>query len=102
MLVLGALLRGEWFVAAHLPEHVVHTCQCQLGVSGLLTFAVGVEVSGESANAFGDLLTRTWKRERVKATSLVVANGTDVRAQRSGSCFYPSQVHGRRKHAQNP
>ena len=42
---------GQWFAGADFGQDVVHAGQGERGVLGLLTFAVGVELFGEVADA---------------------------------------------------
>ena len=73
-----ALLGGEGFAAAEFVQHVVHAGQSEVGMGGLLAFAVGVELFSDSADYDRLLITQWCERERLKAASLVVANVPNI------------------------
>ena len=49
----STILGAEGCAAAEFFQHVVHAGECKLGVFGLLTLAVGVQLLGEIANVSG-------------------------------------------------
>ena len=67
------LFGGQRLAGTQLFQHVVYAGQGQLGVLGLLAFAVGVEAFGQVADLCLLLWRGFWEGEGFKAAGVVVA-----------------------------
>ena len=56
MLVDRALLRGQRLAAAEFLQHVVQAGEGEIGMGGLLAFAVGVELFPQDADTVGGVV----------------------------------------------
>lgn len=68
----STILGAEGCAAAEFFQHVVHAGECKLGVFGLLTLAMNVQLLGEVADARALLSGGVRERVGFKAASLVV------------------------------